>query len=387
MRNECEQRVPSGQRELAPTIAFGTLGTFATIVQMTMLSTVAGSVLVDHQHLPAVLPLLLLLLGAIMVRAVLAWREEVSAQTAALRLTSTLRERLIVHLIQLGPAFVQYERSGELSTTAMEGVDRLTSYYQRYLPLGSLSLVTPALIICFLLKINLLGALVLLGTAPVIPLLMVLIGSYSHTHVQRHWLALTRLGAQFLDTLQGLPTLLLFGRGEAAGGQVRAASEAFQERTLQVLRVAFLSGMVLDIMIGMAIGLVAVLVAIQLLAGSLSLASGLLVLLLTPECYRPLQELGAQRHTAMEGKAARVRIEEILRTPAPLRGTPTSVAQPTLGHFDSARRGEPGGPPTINFSGVTYRFQDKNGGQERAVAALPSAVAGITLTLAAGTRT
>jgi len=321
-----------------------------------------GRVLLDRQRLSQVLPPLLFLFGAIVLRALLAWREEVSAQQAALRLTSNLRELLFAHFLQLGPAYVQRERSGDLATTATEGIDRLTPYYQRYLPLQSLSLIVPALVILYLTKVDLFGSLLLLGTAPVIPLLMVLIGSYSKTLVQKHWLALSRLGAQFLDTLQGLPTLLLFGGGAAAGEQVRAASTALQERTMRVLRVAFLSGMVLDIATGMAIGLVAVLVAVQLLSGHLPFSSALLVLLLAPECYRPLRELGVQRHTALEGKAAGQRIVEILQTPAPVLVTPAHDAC----HADRLRCANDAdsrlrGPMTVAFSGVSYRYQDGYG--------------------------
>lgn len=412
MRKHYAVQLPSGRRELAIAVGLGTLGTAVTIVQMTLLSDVLGGALLGRQHVKQMSPPLLWLLGAVALRALLAWREEVSAQHAGLRLTGALRERLFDHLLQLGPGYLQRERSGELATTAIEGVDRLLPYYQRYLPVQALSLIVPALIILFLVKIDLLGALLLLVTAPVIPLLMVLIGSYTQTHVQRHWLALSRLGAQFLDTLQGLPTLLLFGRGEAAAEQVRAASTAYQERTMQVLRVAFLSGMVLDIMIGMAIGLVAVVVAIQLLAGSLPFASALLVLLLAPECYRPLREMGAQRHTAMEGKAGGERILEVLQEPLPVVAAP--ARSKNLGSSAECAGRQLDGPLTVELSGVTYCYQDghrvaedatsherapANGisvrsahtGRARTPALRPEnahpAIAGVTLTLPAGRRT
>ncbi|HEY8743142.1 MAG TPA: ABC transporter transmembrane domain-containing protein, partial [Chloroflexota bacterium] len=358
MRNDFDGQLPTGRRELAPVVALGALGTVATIAQMALLSAVLGRALLGHQHISQVLPSLLFLLGVIVLRALLAWGEEAGAQLAALRLTGDLREQVFAHLLQLGPAYVQRERSGDLATAATEGIDRLTPYYQRYVPLQSLSLIVPALIILFLTRVDLLASLLLLGTAPVIPLLMVLIGSYSQTHVQRHWLALSRVGAQFLDTLQGLPTLLLFGAGAAAGEQVRAASTALQERTMRVLRVAFLSGMVLDITTGMAIGLVAVLVAVQLLAGHLPFQSALLVLLLAPECYRPLRELGVQRHTAMEGKAAGQRLVEILQARVPV--TPVYTAHPSDQLLCSQNGGERSshGPVTVVFSGVSYRYPD-----------------------------
>ena len=378
----------SAWRPLAPAIALGVLGAVVTISQMALLSNVIGRVLVGRQRFRQLLPLLLLLLLAVVLRSLLAWREEVSAQSAALGVTRALRERLVAALLQLGPGYLRHERSGELATTATEGIDRLTTYYQRYVPLQAVSVLVPIVVVLYLLTIDPLGALLLVGTAPLIPLFMVLIGSHAETKVQLHWLALSRLGAQFLDTLQGLPTLLHFGRGDAAGERVRATSQAFQERTLQVLQVAFLSGMVLDIVTGMAIGLVAVVVAIQLLSGSLAFASALLVLLLAPECYRPLRELGAQRHAALEGKAAGRRIQEIIQA------VPAGVALPASGHggdqaapLSPIGGNRPGSPPTVVFAGVTYRYRDSGPVAGPSSASTGPAVADVTLTLAAGSRT
>lgn len=357
-------QAPPIRRALTPAIALGALGTVAVIAQMALLSAIITRAFLQRQHLAQLALPLLLLLAAVLLRAALAWGEEVSANLTALRLTTALRARFIAQVQALGPAFLTGERSGELATTALAGVERLDASYARYLPLQALSVLTPALIVLVLLKVDALAALLLLCTAPIIPLLMVLVGSYARTHVDRHWLALSRLGAQFLDTLQGLPTLLRFGRGDAAGAQVAAASKDFQERTLAVLRVAFLSGMVLDMMTGMAIGLVAVVVAVQLLAGALPFQAALLALLLAPECYRPLRDLGTQRHAAMEGKAAAKRISKVLALPAdgakaPLR----SVALDW--------------PLTVRFSGVTFHYPNS----ER------PALRDLSLTLSPGTRT
>jgi ATP-binding cassette subfamily C protein CydD len=147
---------------------------------------------------------------------------------------------------------------------------------------------------------------------------MVLVGSYAEKQVQRQWLALSRMSAYFLDAVQGLPTLKLFGSSEAARKRVALLSDGFRERTLKMLRVAFLSGMVLEFMAAAAIGLVAVTLGIRLLNGGISFESAFLVLLLTPEFYRPLRELGVHRHAGMEGKTAAQRIVEILETPAPV---------------------------------------------------------------------
>lgn len=354
----------ASRRAQAPIVLLGALDTVALLVQMNVLSRVVSRVVVQRQGTAAVAGLLALLLGVLAIRAVLVWLEARSAGAASVRLTTMLRERLFGHLLQLGPTYIHQERSGELVTTAVDGVDQVDTYYGRYVALQQLAVVTPVLVIAYAFVVDPLGGGVLLLTVPIIPLLMVFIGKYSAVHVQRHWLALSRLGAQFLDAVQGLPTVLLFGRGAAVTEEVRAASAAFQERTMQVLRVAFLSGMVLEIATGMAIGLVAVTVAVQLLAGALSFQAALLVLLVAPECYRPLRELGAQRHIAMEGKAAAQRVEEVLRTPPPTAPQGSRAALPHA-------------PLTVTFSGVGYRYPASD----------TPAVDDFTLTLASGTQT
>lgn len=356
--------MPTGTRELLPAMLFGVLGTIATIGQMTLLSAVVSRVFIGHERIENITAPVFLLLCVVVLRAMLVWLAEVSARQAVVQLLSDVREWLFSHLFQLGPAFVRNERSGELTTTAMEGVDQLAVYYSQYLPLRTLSVVTPVLIVSFILTVDPPAAILLLCTAPLIPLLMVLIGRSAQIHAERHWIILSRLGAQFLDTLQGLPTLLLFGCGAAVGEKVRAASETFQERTMRVLRVAFLSGMVLDIMTGMAIGLVAVVVAIQLLTGALSFQSAFLVLLLAPECYRPLRELGAQRHAAMEGTVAAQRIVEIMQTPI----------APHAARNDAA---PPRGTLALTVSNVSFTYPTSD----------RPALTDVCLTLPAGTRT
>ena len=155
---------------------------------------------------------------------------------------------------------------------------------------------------------------------------MVLVGSYAEEHMQRQWTALSRLGASFVDALQGLPTLKVFGRSAEEREKMSATSEEFRERTMKVLRYAFLSGFVLEFMTAMAIALVAVTLGVRLVSGDMPFEVAFLVLLLAPEYYKPLRELGIHRHAGMEGKPAAERIFEILSTHAQSRAAPeTSV--------------------------------------------------------------
>jgi ATP-binding cassette subfamily C protein CydD len=347
MNKDLFRQIKHAQRALILTVLFGVLGALVTIAQMLFLSRIVDRVFLAHENLVQVRLFLLLLLGTVIVRASLVWVREVVAQQGAVRVKSELRERLFAHLLQLGPAYSRGERTGELVATLSDGIERLDAYVSRYLPQMALSVLVPLLIATFILPLDWMSAILLLVTGPIIPLLMILIGSYAEQHIQRQWTALSRMSAHFLDVVQGLPTLLLFGRNRVERERVAWVSERFREKTMNVLRLAFLSGAVLEFITAIAIGLVAVTLGIRLLNGGISFEQAFLVLLLAPEFYRPLRELGIHRHAGMEGKAAAKRILEILQTPVPLS---TGGASPkhAIGQL------------TIEFSDVTYTYPESD---------------------------
>jgi ATP-binding cassette subfamily C protein CydD len=292
------------------------------------------------------------------------WVREVTAQRGAVRVKSELRTRLFAHVLRLGPAYARGERTGELATTATEGVERLDAYFAKYLPQLLLSVLVPLLIVAYVFPLDRSSAVLLLATAPVIPVMMILVGSYAEDHMKRQWTALSRLGAGFLDAVQGLPTLKMFGRSGAEAEKVAAASEGFRTRTMRVLRYAFLSGLVLEFMTAMAIALVAVTLGVRVVSGSMPFEEAFVVLLLAPEFYKPLRELGAHRHAGMEGKAAADRIFEVLNTPLPTNGGTEQAVPAPCG-------------PTVELADVGYTYP----GGER------PALRDLTLTLEAGTVT
>ena len=220
------------------------------------------------------------------------------------------------------------------------------------------------MILAYVFPLDLTSALILLFTAPIIPILMIVVGTYAEGHIQRQWLALTRMSAYFLDVLQGLPTLKLLGRGITEAERVERVSEDFRTRTMKVLRYAFLSGLVLEFMTTAAIALVAVSLGVRLVDGHVQFQPAFLVLLLTPEFYRPLRDLGADRHAAMEGKAAAERIFEILDTPLANRDVATSAQELPMGH-------------SLELRDVGFTYPD----------AVEPALQGVSLTLMAGSRT
>ena len=345
-------------------MALGLLAAVATIAQMTFLSKVVDRVFLKGVNFGDVGALLVLLLGASVLRSGLLWARELVAQRGAVRIKSELRERLFGHVVRLGPAYATGERTGELTTTATEGIEKLDAYFGRYLPQTALSVFVPLLIAGYVFPRDPASAILLLVTAPVIPILMILVGSYAEEHMQRQWAALTRMGASFLDALQGLATLKIFGQSAAEAERVAAASEEFRARTMKVLRYAFISGFVLEFMTAAAIALVAVTLGVRVVSGSMPFEEAFVVLLLAPEFYRPLRELGAHRHAGMEGRAAADRIFEIFKTLAPVRGGPEAL-HPFSGGL------------SVEFSGVGYAYP----GSDRA------ALSDLNLTLPAGTRT
>jgi ATP-binding cassette subfamily C protein CydD len=316
-------------------VFLGLLGAVATIAQMTFLSKVIDRVLISGEGLGQVSTPLLLLLGAVVLRSALLWSREISAQRGAVYVKNELRERLLAHLMRLGPSYARGERTGELVTTAVEGVEKLETYIGRYLPQMALSVLVPLLIAAYVLPLDWISAVLLLLTAPAIPVLMILVGSHAEEHTKHQWSALSRMSAHFLDVLQGLPTLKAFGRGAEERERVAEISDEFRERTLKVLRWAFLSGFVLEFIATLSIALVAVALGIRLLIGSIAFEPAFLVLLLAPEFYKPLRELGVHRHAGMEGKAAAERIFEILNAPVAV-GPNSGAVTRTAGRLDIA---------------------------------------------------
>jgi ATP-binding cassette, subfamily C, bacterial CydD len=324
-------RAPDAHRELlrqarsarlfiAATVALGVLAATATVFQMGSLGRIVDQVFLKEADLADVRDLMVLLLGAVLARAALLLAQEVVAERGAVRVKSELREQLFARILCLGPAYVGGERAGELTAATTEGIERLGPYFSRYLPQLALSAAVPLLVLVYVFPKDFSSAVLLLVSAPVIPFMMVLVGSYAEEHTKRQWESLSRMSAHFLDAVQGLPTLKAFGQEDAERERGAAVNEEFRERTLKVLSFAFLSGLVLEFMSAAAIALVAVTLGVRLVSGHLPFEEALVVLLLAPEFYKPLRELGASRHAGMEGRAAAERIFEILETPAALAG-------------------------------------------------------------------
>ncbi|AEG44808.1 thiol reductant ABC exporter subunit CydD [Isoptericola variabilis] len=264
------------------------------------------------------------------LRAGVAWAQERFAQRAAPRVVGELREQVVAHAVALGPRpSGRSDTSGAgdpaaVATLATRGLDDLEPYLVRYLPqLLLTALVTPTLVLV-VLGLDWVSAVILAGTIPLVPLFMWLVGVMTAGTSERRLRTIERLGAQVLDLLAGLPTLRAFGREVGPGARVRALGDASRRATMGTLRVAFLSGMVLELLTTLSVAIVAVGVGLRLVHGGMELVPAIAVLVLAPEVYLPLRRVGAEFHASTDGLAAAERAFAVLETPLPSRCERTS---------------------------------------------------------------
>jgi ATP-binding cassette subfamily C protein CydCD len=294
------------------TILSGLLAGWLTIGQARGLSLVVDGVFLGGQGRSEVRGLLIILLGVIGLRSLLAWLTEVSASAVAVAVKNDLRGRLFAKIERLGPAFTRGERTGELTAAAIEGVEALDAYFSQYLPQLVITALVPLSILLFVFPLDPLSGLVLLVTAPLIPVFMILIGKGAEAVTKRQYETLSRLSAHFLDSLQGLTTLKVFGQSKAHARSIAEASDRFRDVTLSVLRVTFLSALALELIATISTAVVAVEVGLRLLYGHLPFDKALFLLILAPEFYIPLRMLGLRFHAGMAGTSAAKRIYQIL---------------------------------------------------------------------------
>jgi thiol reductant ABC exporter CydD subunit len=298
--------------DLALTVGTGLLAGVLLVWQALYLSRVINQVFLSGKSLGEVQPLLFALLILGLARAGLSWASEVTAQRVAGQVKHELRGRLLGQLLTLGPTYTRGERSGELTNTVVEGIEALDAYYGQYLPQLALAALVPLTVLAFVFPLDFLSGLVLLLTAPIIPVFMILIGDLAETLTKRQWVSLSRMSAHFLDVLQGLTTLKLLGRSRDQIQIIAQISNRFGQTTLGVLRVTFLSALVMEIVATLSTAVVAVEVGLRLLYGHLPFEQAFFVLILAPEFYLPLRLLGTRFHAGMSGVTAARRIFEIV---------------------------------------------------------------------------
>ena len=291
---------------------------------------------------------------------------EVTALRGATAIKERLRSRFARHVLDLGPGWLGRERPGELATLGTSGLDALDPYFARYLPQVVLAVAVPIAVLATVTAADWLSGLIIAVTLPLIPVFAALVGMHTKDSAARSWQLVARLSGHFLDVVQGLPTLKLFGRAADQERVIGETTMRYRASVLATLKIAFLSSLVLELSASLATALVAVEVGLRLLYGHLGYPTALLVLLLTPEAYLPLRNLAAHHHASADGIAAAERAFGILDTPAAgLR--PAAGGSPTLPDV----RVEP-----LSYTGTTVVYP----GRDRPV------LAGVDLTVEPGDR-
>ncbi|GIV64983.1 MAG: thiol reductant ABC exporter subunit CydD [Bellilinea sp.] len=278
------------------------------VLQARMLSRILSAVFLNGGDLNEVLPWLggLLVIGSLRSGAV--GGIEVISGWLAIRIKDNLRRKFLNLLLDSSPSLVQQENSGEISNTFINGVEALDAYYSQYLPQLVVAAITPLTILLAVFPLDWLSGLVFLLTAPLIPFFMVLIGKGSENVTRRQWQALSRMSAFFLDTLQGLRELKQWNRSRGHAERISRVSEDYRKKTMEVLRVTFLSALVLELVATISTAVVAVQIGLRLLYGLMPFEQAFVVLLLAPEFYQPLRLLGQRFHAGMSGVSAANRI-------------------------------------------------------------------------------
>jgi ATP-binding cassette subfamily C protein CydD len=315
----------AARRQLVTTVALGIVATAAILAQASLLAHALATAARGQAVAAALWGTLAALLGVVAVRVAVTYGGEVCALRAAATVKSQLRRALAARAVGLGPAWPGGPggQSGEVAALATRGLDGLDPYFARYLPQLVLAVAVPVAVLARVATADWISAVLIAGTLPLIPLFAVLIGWHTKAQTRRQWRLLATLAGHFLDVVEGLPTLKLFGRAKPQQKVIGEVTGAYRSATMSALRVAFLSALVLELAAAVATALVAVEVGLRLLYGHIGYETALLVLLLTPEAFLPLRAVAAQFHASMEGAAAAGRVLEILETDSPSRSTTT----------------------------------------------------------------
>lgn len=325
------------------------LGQTLAVVAFAWLLTRSITLAVDGESFDRLRGTVAALAGVVVVRALIVWLLEVAATRGAAAVKRQLRSAVLARLTERGPDWLAGTQDAGVAAVVTVGLDALDNYFARYLPqLLLTAIATPILVLLMLWQDPASGIIVII-VLPVIPVFMILIGQATQVVQRQQWAALQRLSTGFLDVVGGLATLKIFGRDRRQAARLTALTDEYRGRTMTVLRVSFLSGFVLELAGSLSVALIAVSIGIRLVDGSLLLGVGLFVLLLAPEAFLPLRQVGAQFHAAADGLAAAEEVFAILdddeRRPAralPAAGPVATPARPAVLRFDdvTVRRGE-----------------------------------------------
>ncbi|MFG2764516.1 thiol reductant ABC exporter subunit CydD [Streptomyces rubiginosohelvolus] len=338
---------------LAAVVALGLVGALLVIAQAMLIAEIVVGGFEDGLTVTELRIPLLLLAAVAIGRALVAWLTELAAHRASAAVKSELRGRLLERATRLGPDWLSGQRTGSLVALATRGIDALDDYFARYLPQLGLAVVVPVAVLARIVTEDWVSAAIIVVTLPLIPLFMILIGWATQSRMDRQWQLLSRLSGHFLDVVAGLPTLKVFGRAKAQAESIRTITSDYRRATLRTLRIAFLSSFALELLATLSVALVAVTIGMRLVHGELDLYTGLVVLILAPEAYLPIRQVGAQYHAAAEGLSAAEEIFAVLETEPRTSGTEDAPDTLRLELADVTVRHEGRAEPSLDAASLT----------------------------------
>lgn len=301
-------RIPGVRRMLVADSALALIAAGAVLAQAVLIAHIAARGF-DGERVEDLTPEIVALLAVILIRAAATWGFEAVGRIAASQVMSRLRADLLRARLMLGGRRTE---AAEIASTSVDGVDAIEAMFARYVPQMVLAVLVPIAVLILVAGIDLISAAIMAATLPLIPLFMWLIGRFTEARARERLEALSRLSGYFLDVVRGLPTLRAFNRGDTQAQRVARVSGDYRRATMGTLRIAFLSGTVLELAATLGIALVAVTVGVRLVEADIGLEAALTVLLLAPELYLPLRNLGAQFHASADGRAVTDRMLELI---------------------------------------------------------------------------
>lgn len=298
----------TARRDLRMTMTFSVVTGLLIILQAFLVARIINGVVFQSQGIGVYATEIAGIIAIILLRFGSVWVTERFGFAAATKVMRAMRDELIDRVEKIGPVGMAETRTGETVTALAEGVRAVEPYYSRYIPASVLAVVLPVAILIVVFPLDWISGLTLLLTAPLIPVFMIIIGKGAESRNQKQWRRRTRMAGQLLDAVQGLATLKGFNAAGRMAREVAIAADGYRRDTMSVLRIAFLSSMVLEFFASVAIAMVAVFIGFRLLWGEMNFFDGLFILLLAPEFYAPLRAMGTAYHARMEAIGAAERM-------------------------------------------------------------------------------
>ncbi|CAM3947836.1 heme ABC transporter permease/ATP-binding protein CydD [Vibrio neonatus] len=320
-----KQQSKLAKRWLTLTVVAGVASAITLIVQASLIAQILHSLIISHQNKSELIPLFVGLGATVVVRSLLAWVREIAGYRSGEQIRVYIRGLIIDKMRRLGPAHIKGKTAGAWGTMLIEQVEEMQDFFAKYLPQMALATLVPLMILVVVFPQNWLAGLIFLLTAPLIPFFMALVGKRAADANRKNFKALQRLSGHFYDRLQAMTTIRLFDRAADEKEQLHAASEVFRERTMSVLKIAFLSSAVLEFFTSISIALTAVYFGFTFIGElnfghygtSVTLFTGLFILILAPEFYQPLRDLGTFYHAKQQAIGAAESIVEFLNIEEP----------------------------------------------------------------------